>query len=84
MNRDNLEAIRTFDGDPIDWLRLAVETWDQGYGRVILDGNAARFATGGWGENEMVIEAMKANVWMYSKHWVSSHRGGLHVFEVCE
>lgn len=36
--------------------------------------------TGGWSGNEAVIEALQQNALFWSLCWMSSHRGGKHVF----
>lgn len=37
--------------------------------------------TGGWSGAENIIRALERNVLFWSCCWVSSHRGGKHVFE---
>lgn len=43
-----------------------------------------RFATGGWSGNEDLLKALAENLPAWSMTWQSSHRGGLHEFEVPE
>lgn len=38
--------------------------------------------TAGWSGNETLISALKMNTAFWSLCWVSSHRGGKHVFEI--
>jgi hypothetical protein len=84
---ETLEAIRTWPGtDPYPWLKFCRDCWDENYGKIDWDleeGNLiqARFITGGWSENETIISAMMQNIILWGRCWVSSHRGGLYVFE---
>lgn len=41
-----------------------------------------RLATSGWSGNEEVISALGENVMFMALCWQSSHRGGLHKFEI--
>jgi hypothetical protein len=41
-------------------------------------------STGGWSGNESIIEAMRANGWMWHLNWVQSRRGGHYIFELKE
>lgn len=38
--------------------------------------------TAGWIGNESLISALKMNVVFWNQCWLSSHRGGKHVFEI--
>lgn len=41
-----------------------------------------RLSTGKWSGNESIINAMSSNVLFWNVCWVSSNRGGHHVFEI--
>jgi hypothetical protein len=41
-----------------------------------------RFAAAGWSGNESLVSAMEANLALRGACWVSSHRGGVHVYDV--
>lgn len=45
-------------------------------------GRKFRLATGGWSGNEEVIDALNHNPMFNALCWRSSHRGGLHIYEV--
>jgi hypothetical protein len=49
-----------------------------------LSGGRYRLATGGWSGNEEVIAVLEQNIMFMPLCWKSSHRGGLHIFEVPE
>ena len=72
--------------DPAGWLTFCRDSWDEFYGKVrwdLLPGCLihAEFITGGWSNNEVVVSAMRKNFMLWSRCWVSSHRGGLDIFE---
>lgn len=52
-----------------------------GYGDASRDGPLFKFVTGGWSGCEEVIEGLMSNMYS-SRLWESSHRGGMHVFDV--
>lgn len=41
-----------------------------------------RLATAGWSGNESIIGALEKNTMFMMICWVSSHRGGLHIFHI--
>lgn len=69
---------------PYAFLEFVQEAWSS-YGVIkgILKEDKTRieFVTGGWSGNEMIMSSIQANVF-YPLYWQSSHRGGLHVFEI--
>lgn len=58
------------------------ERWSRDYGRWDREGDIITMATGGWSGNEELIAALRENFLVWSLCWVSSHRGGGHVFEI--
>jgi len=84
---ETLEAIRTWSwANPYLWLTFCRDCWDENYGKInwdFVEGSRikAEFITGGWSENETIIGAMGQNLILWGRCWMSSHRGGLYVFE---
>ena len=74
--------ITSFLGNRADWLRFCARCWNKDYGFVYRDGPNICFVTRGWSGNELIIGAMEQNHAMWSICWESSHRGGLHVFQM--
>lgn len=64
------------------WLEFAIKAFDAHHGRVWIEGGKDLcLATGGWSENEVVIDGMRhSHLWHVV--WKSSHRGGLEVFDI--
>lgn len=67
--------------DPDLWLETCADIWNTCYGSISIEGNTIRFATGGWSENEAIIEIMSRNKILWFQTWESSHRGGKYVFK---
>ena len=84
------EALRRIEewpaADPTGWLAFCRAAWNTEYGkvtdRVWSDVVETRFISGGWSDNEAVVEAMAHNRLLWGRCWVSSHRGGVWVFEI--
>lgn len=59
-------------------------SWENGYGSVRVEdsGNGKRveLATDGWSGHEQVVDALMANSVFGKAYWMSSSRGGKHVF----
>ncbi len=85
------------DGYPSDETLETIEKWDfrdwkgfvrflgcafSRYGRFELKGCTLEMATGGWSGNEDVVYAFQKNFILHSQMWESSHRGGLHVYDL--
>ena len=70
--------------DPVGLFKFLKAAWDHdiGYFRE-PDANIIELITGGWSGNEELIQAFKSNI-AWSLCWQSSHRGGLHRFEIPE
>lgn len=69
---------------PYAFLEFVQKVWsDYGVIRGIPGEDKTRieFVTGGWSGNESIIQSMERNIF-FPLHWQSSHRGGLHVFEI--
>lgn len=69
---------------PYAFLEFVQKAWsDYGVIREIPKEDRIRveFATGGWSGNESIIQSMERNIF-FPLYWKSSHRGGLHVFEI--
>jgi hypothetical protein len=86
------------DGYPLEACLTALERWPfnypgaihyaahlvelTGYGTIGWHGTGVRIATGGWSGCEDVIAALGQNPVVWGRYWESSHRGGLHVFQL--
>jgi hypothetical protein len=81
-----LTAIEDWPYDDMKGLVQFVAPYFQSHGAVRdgneegVDENLTALATGGWSGCEMIIGAMKSNQILWSLHWFSSRRGGLHKF----
>lgn len=67
-----------------DLLDAAAEYFEASFcGKVTIErrNGTYRFSTGGWSGCEEVIESLMSNVFS-SRLWESSHRGGIHIFNV--
>ena len=77
-----LQCIRDWDiQDLIEVLRYMRDAWHWQH-MVDVDGYKWTFLTGGWSGNEELIRAFKDNHALYDMSWMSSNRGGKHVFVV--
>lgn len=60
------------------------EAWEGNYGKIEItkdnDYIYYRLVTGGWSENEYIIEALMDNRLFWIKHWYQSTRGGEYKF----
>lgn len=65
-------------------LQYAGNLWDTRYGKYTHSGARYEFVTGGWSENEAIIRALKCNAMFMKQCFVSSERGGRHVFVIRE
>lgn len=79
---DKLGMLRRFAGPFEEWLELAASCWNgtMGEARWHRTTGSLHLTTGGWSGNEDVVAAMEANPVLWGACWLSSHRGGLHVF----
>lgn len=92
---EELDIISKHDykrGDTDFWQAIR-EFWDEHYGRWDEEDSMDSYgrnvrtytlATGGWSENEDIIEAMQQNRFLWMTCWYQSTRGGLHVFKVAQ
>lgn len=84
-----IAVVRGFYGSPralVDlleqvWWTPALMTVDEWLDAQLRTGVRVSLATGGWSGNEQVIEALDGSMF-HLRFWRSSHRGGLHVYEV--
>lgn len=78
---ESLAAIRAW---PVEGWRALLEQlrpgWEH-YGSWRRRGPILRLATGGWSGNEEIIGELRGT-WLWWLAWRSSHRGGLHVFDL--
>ena len=77
--RESLNKLKNYDlmhRPASEFLELLAETWKWG---IDLKGRHLRLATGGWSGNEETMEYLNKN-FMFNMCWVSSHRGGLHIY----
>lgn len=88
---DELEVIKTWEGDYNELMRYVEKLW--AYPEYF---NSKRsedeqtdapqmwwwVSTGGWSGNEELIGALQSNQMFWLLHWVSSRRGGHYEFEV--
>lgn len=79
------EAILKFD--PVkdafdDFARLVADYWDCSYGLLEYnkDKQVLKLATGGWSDNESVIDAIEQNRMIMMCWWAMSQRGGAYWF----
>ena len=80
---ETLKAIAEWPAhDPAGWLDFCAAAWNATYGRSNGDGHGGlELITGGWSDNESIIGTMQKNWMLWSRCWLSSHRGGKYVFE---
>jgi hypothetical protein len=81
----DLDAIRTFQGEPRAWFDLIKLAWwavEWGWYEEASPTQTTIFiSTGGWSGNESIIDAMKNNTaWLWTMTWASSRRGGHFTF----
>jgi hypothetical protein len=83
-----IAQVRVFHGSPsqlVDLLEqlwwtptlMTVDEWLDAQCRTVV---RVSLATGGWG-NEQIIDTLDGSMF-HLRFWESSHRGGLHVYEV--
>lgn len=80
--------VREYDGSVTGLFDLLGQLWGRDYGDLVEhnigdDVRILSFVTGGWSHNETVMYALQAHKRVaHALTWVSSHRGGLHVYEI--
>lgn len=91
----DLEKIEYWNYNDFIGLMEFVETiWDSNYGSfTVSEGSYEvgklktkkyRLTTGGWSDNETILQAIQNNDLFWLSCWESSSRGGLYVFEVLD
>jgi hypothetical protein len=82
----DLKRIKTWPHEDLRGLFdfiLALWTYPEYAGfQATPDGTEYHLATGGWSGNESILDALHANRAAWAIAWVSSRRGGTHVFEL--
>jgi len=56
--------------------------WRKDYGDAVLHKNILTLITGGWSENEEVMNLLEGNRTFHAACWRSSERGGRYVYEL--
>lgn len=86
---DEIERrVREYNGSVTGLFDLLSQLWDRDYGDLVEhdigdDVRILSFVTGGWSHNETVMYALETHQWTAHRlTWISSHRGGLHVYEI--
>ena len=80
---ETLERIRKRRADDLNGLMEYIQSiWSvKHYGRCWKDGDGTwHFSTGGWSENEDIVEAMEQNEAWWMMNWYLSKRGGHYEF----
>ena len=82
-SNETLDAVKAWNWNDCTGLFEFVKQawWMPDWGWREVDGEL-HVSTGGWSGNEDLIEAMQANVMVWSLCWVQSRRGGHYVFEI--
>lgn len=71
-------ANRPFD----EFLEFVKEAWNLDYGAIREEDPNLVLVTGGWSSNESVIGAVRGNYMFNAMRWVSSSRGGAHIYRM--
>jgi len=64
-----------------DYTRLIMSLWNNDYGYTLYINGVLTLATGGWSENEDIVENI-APIY-HCLYWQKSERGGLYVYHIC-
>lgn len=82
-NEATLRTIRAWPwSDKAGFWEYVNEAWNHSCGKIRLSPTRMKFVTGGWSGNESIIRAVNENIQIGKQAWLSSHRGGLHVYEI--
>ena len=68
-----------------DLIELIEDVWSKDYGRFIRRGRRVlqlELHTGGWSDNESIIEALKNNTLFWCSFWRKSVVGGHYYFKI--
>lgn len=86
-NTDTLAEIALWQGRPHHLIRFVGESEgfrrfgsfeeERGVSKMIY-----RLSTGGWSDNEDMIQALQGNHLFWTLYWETSRRGGHHTFEI--
>ncbi|MFA7218970.1 MAG: hypothetical protein WC119_00395 [Synergistaceae bacterium] len=60
--------------------------WNHEYGKIEIRSEVREihFSTGGWRDNELIIDSLHKNSQFWHVHWLSSHKGGRYIFRYPE
>lgn len=64
-----------------EWIDAACQIWWASDTLIKRTSRRLYLSTGGWSGNEQIIEAMQGSL-LWSMCWMSSYRGGHHVFDL--
>ena len=59
-----------------------IELWSADYGNYTWDGKILELMTGGWSDNEDIIQALEKNQMFWRLCWEESRRGGYYKFDL--
>ncbi len=62
-------------------VKLIEEYWDSDYGLFKINNNILELITGGWSENEAIIEVLSRTMFWFF-FWQESKRGGYYKFDL--
>ncbi len=80
---DELQRISAWPfNDPLGWVDFVVDAWWASDQLVTWTQRRLYLSTGGWGDNEDIVGAMRANFVLWSVGFVSHRRGGHYVFDL--
>lgn len=78
---EDLIKINYWPRDEFACLVDEVDRYINQHGRLSFQEGTVEIVTGGWSGVESIIYAMKSNLSLWSKHWESTHKGGLYIFK---
>lgn len=65
-----------------EYVQLIVECWNTHYGRADYKNGILELHTGGWSENEEILDAIQMNKLFWIKYWSTEVRGGHYWFTI--
>lgn len=80
LSKYNLLEHGVKEGDDIAAFNLFKELYDHDYGSIVEDGNLVEIHTGGWSENEELIEELRDTFW-WTRYFSGMKRGGHYYFD---
>lgn len=67
--------------DPMEMLPVLQDIWFDGYGSIDVDQNLVRISTGGWSENEFIMEKVKDSIF-HARFFRIKRAGGHHYYQL--